>query len=136
MIDHVSVAVANLAVSAEFYDRVLRPLGLKRMTERESTIGFGRKYPEFWLNARPGMAMIPEDTGNHVCLRAPTTEAVVSVYQSAIALGGRGDGEPGQRQATMTTYFGAFIRDLDGNKIEVVTFPREGDVREPIPISS
>ena len=125
MIDHVSVAVVNLTASAAFYERVLAPLGFKRIEERENTIGFGKKYPEFWLNARPGMAPVPEDTGSHVCLRAPTEEAVALFYESAIALGGRGDGEPGVRQAAVTTYFGAFIRDLDGNKIEAITFPRD-----------
>lgn len=125
MIDHVSVAVADLAASTAFYDRVLEPLGLKRMAERENTIGYGKRYPEFWLNARPGMAVVSDNTGSHVCLRAPTKAAVTSFYESAVALGGRGDGEPGERQAAVTTYFGAFIRDPDGNKIEAVTFPRE-----------
>ncbi len=49
---------------------------------------------------------------------------VKAFYETAIACGGRGDGEPGERQAAVTTYFGAFIRDLDGNKIEAVTFWR------------
>lgn len=125
MIDHVSVAVANLADSAAFYDRVLEPLGLKRMVERERTIGFGKRYPEFWLNTRPNMAPVPDDTGNHTCLRAPSEQAVTAFHDAALALGGRSDGAPGARQAAMTSYFGAFIRDLDGNKIEAVTFPRE-----------
>ena len=124
MIDHVSVAVSELAASAAFYEMVLKPLGLVRIAEREGTIGFGKKYPEFWLNARPEMGTSPDDTGSHICLRAPTREAVAIFYERAIALGGRGDGEPGDRKATVTTYFGAFIRDLDGNKIEAVTFPR------------
>jgi catechol 2,3-dioxygenase-like lactoylglutathione lyase family enzyme len=124
MIDHVSVAVSDLAASATFYDKVLEPLGLVRIAERDGTVGYGKKYPEFWLNARPGIGAVPDDTGIHVCLRAPTQEAVVAFYETATALGGRGDGEPGDRQATVTTYFGAFIRDLDGNKIEAVTFPR------------
>ena len=124
MIDHVSIAVANLSASAAFYERVLAPLGLRRLVEREATIGFGKAYPEFWLNARPGIASVPDDTGSHVCLRAASEEAVVAFYETAIDLGGRGDGEPGERQAAVTTYFGAFIRDLDGNKVEAVTFPR------------
>jgi hypothetical protein len=66
MIDHVSVAVSNLAASAAFHDRVLEPLGLSRMTERDLTIGFGKRYPEFWLNSRPRMAMVRGDTGDHV----------------------------------------------------------------------
>ena len=70
------------------------------------------------------MAMVRGDTGDHVCIRGPTNEAVKAFYETAIACGGRGDGEPGERQAAVTTYFGALIRDLDGNKIEAVTFWR------------
>ena len=124
MIDHISIAVTNLKTSAAFYDQVLEPLGLARLVERDNTIGFGKKYPEFWLNARPAMAPVDDDTGNHVCLRAPAKEAVIRFYELASELGGRGDGAPGDRQATMTTYFAAFIRDPDGNKIEAVAFPR------------
>ncbi len=124
MIDHVSVAVSDLAASARFYEKVLAPLGLTRLVEREKTIGFGKRYPEFWLNARPDMAPMPADTGTHICLRAASKEAVTAFHETALSLGGRDDGAPGDRQATMTTYFGAFIKDPDGNKIEAVTFPR------------
>ena len=127
MIDHISIAVSNLSKSAEFYERVLEPLGLRRMVDRENTIGFGKKYPEFWINARAHNPSIPDDTGSHVCLRAPTEEAVTSFHRRALDRGGRSDGKPGERQAAMTTYFGAFIRDLDGNKVEAVTFPRQAN---------
>jgi len=123
MIDHVSIAVCDLAKSAAFYEQVLAPLGHTRMAERERTIGFGRKYPEFWLNARPDMAPVAEDSGVHICLRAPSADAVREFHAAALAAGGKCDGAPGDRQATMTTYFGAFIRDPDGNRIEAVTFP-------------
>ncbi len=123
MIDHVSVAVRDLAASASFYDAVLAPLGLTRVVTRPNTVGFGKKYPEFWLNARPQMGPVAEDTGIHICLRTRSEENVRAFYNAAIALGGRDDGAPGPRQAAMTVYFGAFIRDLDGNKIEAVTFP-------------
>ena len=124
MIDHISIAVSDLAASASFYEQVLAPLGLTRLVEREKTIGFGKRYPEFWLNARPEMAPVPEDTGTHVCLRAASKEAVTEFHETALSLGGRDEGAPGDRQAAMTTYFGAFIKDADGNKIEAVTFPR------------
>ena len=124
MIDHVSIAVSSLARSAAFYDRVLAPLGLVRLAERERTIGFGKKYPEFWLNLREGMAEVEEGTGIHICLRASSKDAVDAFHAAALEGGGRCDGAPGERQATVTVYYGAFIRDPDGNKIEAVTFPR------------
>src|SRR5690348_14347069 len=51
MIDHVSIAVSNLAASATLYARVLEPLGLVPLVRRDGTIGFGKRYPEFWLNS-------------------------------------------------------------------------------------
>jgi catechol 2,3-dioxygenase-like lactoylglutathione lyase family enzyme len=124
MIDHISIAVSRLAESAEFYEKILAPIGLQRLISRPETIGFGKSYPEFWLNARPDMAPVAAGTGNHVCLRAPNIEAVSAFHDTALANGGRSDGQPGIRQAAMTSYFGAFVLDPDGNKIEAVTFPK------------
>ena len=125
MIDHVSIAVSDLAASADFYNAVLAPLGLTKLVDRAPvTIGFGRKYPEFWLNAREGLKPQPETTGIHICLRAPSEVAVREFFDAAIARGVKSAGDPGPRQAAFTTYFGAFIFDDDGNKIEAVHFPR------------
>ncbi|WP_306120865.1 MULTISPECIES: VOC family protein [unclassified Roseitalea] len=124
MIDHVSIAVLDLVRSGAFYDQVLAPLGLDRLVTREATVGYGKRYPEFWLNARPGMTPIDETTGSHVCLRAPTKDAVIAFHRAALEHGGSCGGAPGEREAAVTTYFGAFIHDLDGNKNEAVTFPR------------
>jgi catechol 2,3-dioxygenase-like lactoylglutathione lyase family enzyme len=125
MIDHVSLAVADLARSTAFYEQVLAPLGLTKLVAREdASTGFGKRYPEFWLNARPGLAPGPETTGTHVCLRAPSEDAVRRFHATALVLGGTDAGTPGPRQAAFTTYFGAFILDPDGNKIEAVNFPR------------
>lgn len=122
MIDHVSIPVADLAASAAFYDRVLEPLGLRRLAERPATIGYGKRYPEFWLNLRAGMTPL-SDSGHHVCLRCRSQAAVDAFHAAALARGGRSAGEPGPRQAEMTPYYGAFVLDPDGNKIEAVTFP-------------
>jgi catechol 2,3-dioxygenase-like lactoylglutathione lyase family enzyme len=126
MIDHVSIAVRDLAASAFLYDRVLAPLGLARLVERPATVGFGKRYPEFWLNLRVGLAPVPAETGSHVCLRAPDEDAVRAFHAAARQGGGTTAGGPGPRQGAQTTYYGAFICDLDGNKIEAVFFPRTG----------
>src|SRR5215467_11086793 len=115
MIDHVSVAVSDLARSAAFYEAVLGALGLAKVVDLSPrTVGFGKKYPEFWVNAREGLAPQPETTGIHICLRAPSEEAVRQFHAAALARGGATAGDPGPRQAAFTTYFGAFIFDLDG----------------------
>ena len=123
MIDHVSLAVRDLAASAAFYERLLAPLGYRKLVERPATVGFGKKYPELWLNVRADMAPAPSNPGAHVALRAASEDAVRAFHAAALAGGGASDGEPGPRQAAMTTYFGAFILDPDGNKLEAVSFP-------------
>ena len=122
MIDHISIAVSDLQASAAFYEAVLAPLGLMRLVERPATIGFGKRYAEFWLNARPGMQPVADGTGVHICLRARTKEAVQAFHAAALANGGRCDSAPGMRDASTAPYYAAFILDPDGNKIEAATF--------------
>ncbi len=124
MIDHISIAVRDLDDSAAFYVAILAPLDLTRLVDRPTQVGFGKRYPELWLNARPAMAPIAADIGAHIALRAPSADAVTTFHAAALAAGGTCDGAPGPRAAAMTTYFGAFIRDPDGNRIEAVHFPR------------
>jgi catechol 2,3-dioxygenase-like lactoylglutathione lyase family enzyme len=127
MIDHVSIAVRDLAAGAAFYEGVLATVGYARLVDRPHTVGFGKKYPEFWLNHRPGMVPIAPDTGVHVCLRVPSTAAVDAFHAAALRAGGACDGPPGFRAASTQDYYAAFIRDADGNKIEAVTFVRDKD---------
>ncbi|MEQ8585202.1 MAG: VOC family protein [Thalassobaculaceae bacterium] len=124
MIDHVSIPVSDLKLAAAFWERVLAPLGLTRIADRARTVGFGKTYPEFWLNQRDGLAPARDDSGSHVCLRAPDRAAVDAFHAAALDQGGRSDGAPGERRGEVTVYYGAFIRDPDGNKVEAVTFPR------------
>ena len=65
----------------------------------------------------------PIRAGTSPCARA-SEEAVRAFHAAALAGGGRCAGEPGPRQAAMTTYFGAFILDPDGNKLEALSFPK------------
>jgi catechol 2,3-dioxygenase-like lactoylglutathione lyase family enzyme len=122
MIDHVSVGVRDLERAARFYQRALAPLGLVRLVTRPATIGFGKTYPEFWINLRPDMAPVPPDSGAHICLRAKSTEEVDAFYAAALEAGGRSDGAPRLRPHDRVRYYAAFILDPDGNRIEAVTF--------------
>ena len=124
MIDHVSVAVCDLTRSAAFYEAVLAPLGLARLVTREAAVGFGKSYPEVWINLRESLPSVPQSTGVHICLRTRDEHSVRAFHEAALSHGGADAGEPGPRQAALTTYFGAFIFDPDGNKVEAVTFPR------------
>ena len=122
MIDHVSIAVRDLARATAFYEAVLTRIGFAKLEVRAKTVGFGKRYSEFWLNHRPEMFAVPDDNGAHVCLRAPTTAAVDAFHAAALAAGGASDGGPGLRPHHGDGYYAAFIRDPDGNRIEAVTF--------------
>ncbi|NPU68375.1 VOC family protein [Bradyrhizobium sp. 83012] len=125
MIDHVSVGVSDLARSARFYELALAPLGMTRLIERPATIGFGKTYPELWINLRPAMARVPADTGSHLCLRAKGAAEVDTFHAAALEAGGISDGAPGLRPHDRVRYYAAFVLDPDGNRIEAVTFPNE-----------
>ena len=123
MIDHISVGVADLERAARFYEATLAPLGLTRLVTRPATIGFGKTYPEFWINLRAGMARVPPESGRHICLRAKATGEVDAFHAAALTSGGRSDGAPGLRPHDRVKYYAAFVVDPDGNRIEAVTFP-------------
>jgi catechol 2,3-dioxygenase-like lactoylglutathione lyase family enzyme len=125
MIDHVSVGVSDLERSARFYELALAPLGLSRLVARPATIGFGKKYPEFWINLRAGMTPVAPESGVHVCLRAKSPAAVDAFHAAALNAGGGSDGVPGLRPHDRVRYYAAFVIDPDGNRIEAVTFPAD-----------
>ena len=122
MIDHVSVAVRDLAAATRFYEAVLATLGFAKLEARPATVGFGKQYPEFWINLRVDLAPTPGNSGAHVCFRARSPELVDAFHQAALAAGGRSDGAPGLRPQHGEGYYAAFVRDPDGNRIEAVTF--------------
>jgi catechol 2,3-dioxygenase-like lactoylglutathione lyase family enzyme len=125
MIDHISIPVRDLKASARFYEALLAPLGMKRVVDRPKTVGFGKTYPEFWLNERAKLEPLPADLGAHIALRAPTIEAVDAFHAAALAAGAHSDGTPGMRHEYSPHYYAAFVRDWDGNRVEAVTFLRD-----------
>jgi catechol 2,3-dioxygenase-like lactoylglutathione lyase family enzyme len=122
VIDHVSVPVRDLGKAARFYAAVLGTLGFTQLETRPATVGFGKKYPEFWINLRDGLQKAPCDSGAHICFRARSSEAVDAFHAAALNAGGSCDGAPGLRQQHGEGYYAAFLRDLDGNRVEAVTF--------------
>ena len=125
MIDHISVGVSDLERSVRFYEATLAPLGLSRLVTRPATIGFGKNYPEFWINLRAGKVPVAHESGIHICLRAKATADVDAFHAAALATGGRSDGAPGLRPHDRVRYYAAFVIDPDGNRIEAVMFPAE-----------
>ncbi len=124
MIDHVSIAVRDLAASAAFYEAVLAPLGYAKLVVRERMIGFGKTHSEIWINLRENLPPAAADVGAHVAFRARDVAAVEAFHAAALAYGGTDDGAPGRRPygAGPNVYYAAFVRDPDGARIEAVTF--------------
>jgi catechol 2,3-dioxygenase-like lactoylglutathione lyase family enzyme len=124
MIDHVSLAVGNLERSVAFYERVFATLGMTRVVTRPAMVGFGKAYPEVWINLRSGMTPLSPDNGVHLCLRAKTTEEVDAFHAAALAAGGVSESAPLLRPHDRVRYYATFVADPDGNRLEVVTFPQ------------
>jgi catechol 2,3-dioxygenase-like lactoylglutathione lyase family enzyme len=121
MLHHVSIGVADVARAAQFYDRVLKELGYKRVFEvLPYGIGYGDKEPSFWVQLPHDQRPAAVGNGAHVAFNATSEEMIRAFHRAALDAGGSDDGAPGPRPDYGPDYFGAFVRDLDGNKIEAV----------------
>jgi catechol 2,3-dioxygenase-like lactoylglutathione lyase family enzyme len=118
MIDHVGVNVSDYDRSRGFYERALAPLGYQLLMEpAPGHCGFGRdRKPDFWISSERE----PTTANVHVALAAPDRATVDAFHGAALEAGGTDNGEPGVREHYHPTYYGAFVRDPDGNNIEVV----------------
>src|ERR671933_150171 len=118
MLDHVSIQCADVAASAAFYDAVLAPLGGRRILDFGEVIGFGTPpKPDFWMG--------PRHTGEgfreaHLAFAAPDRAAVRAFFAAAVARGAEVLHEPAVWAEYHAAYYGAFVRDPDGNNVEAV----------------
>jgi catechol 2,3-dioxygenase-like lactoylglutathione lyase family enzyme len=134
MLHHVSVGVRDVAKSAAFYDKVLKALGYKRVMEvLPYGIGYGDKHPEFWVQLPADQKAASVGNGVHISFAAPSKAAVKAFHAAAMANGGKDEGGPGPRPDYGPDYYGAFCRDVDGNKIEavVVNMPTTAKAAKP-----
>lgn len=127
LLSHVSVGVADVGRAATFYDAVLAPLGARRILEEGGhAIAYGRQFPEFWVQ-RPhdGGAPVPGN-GAHFSFLARSRAEVNAFHAAGLTAGGQCDGPPGTRPHSGPEYYGAFLRDPDGNKIEAMVWQAAG----------
>ena len=124
-ISHVSLGTNDFTRAREFYRRALSVLGCKVFMEHPSAVAFGKAYPEFWI-ATPFDGK-PASTGNgvHVGFTAASKAEVDGFFREAIAAGGTAEGDPGHRHEYGEPYYGCFVRDPDGNKIEATFWDYE-----------
>jgi catechol 2,3-dioxygenase-like lactoylglutathione lyase family enzyme len=123
VLDHLAIQCADLDASAAFYDAVLAPLGGERVMDFGNVIGYGRaERPTFWLG--------PLTTGEpnrevHIAFQAPDRAAVRAFFAVATSAGAPVLHEPRVWPEYHPTYYGAFVRDPDGNNVEAVCHREE-----------
>lgn len=117
MIDHLGINVADIAASARFYDAVLGTLGHRRLMDFGVAIGYGTQQPQFWLSTFEGVGANREV---HLAFAARDVEHVHAFYEAALSHGASSLHEPRLWPEYHPGYFGAFVRDLDGNNLEAV----------------
>lgn len=123
MLDHISIPVSDVERAAQFYDAVLATIGLRRRKERPGAIGYGpatQAAPVFWILREQGEGTASSGVGLHVSFQVPDRSSVNGFYDTALRCGGRDAGEPGLRPQYTMPFYGGFVLDLDGFKIEAV----------------
>lgn len=122
MFDHTGLSVSDFDAARRFYDAALAPLSIKWLmtvppehTGGVKVGGYGVDRPQFWLHE--GEAQRPTV---HVAFAAANRAAVDAFHAAAMAAGGTDNGKPGLRPHYHPHYYGAFVRDPDGNNIEAV----------------
>ncbi len=124
MLHHVSIGVADVERAARFYDSVLSKLGFKRVMEiTPYGIAYGLQMPQFWVQMPHDQNGPSSGNGTHIAFSASSKSAVNAFHAAAVSAGGKDEGAPGPRPEYTAAYYGAFVRDLDGNKIEAVYLP-------------
>lgn len=121
MFSHVTVGTNDLGKAGKFYDAVLNTLGKSRGLEGDTFISYGarlggRFFVMIPYNRQPAIV----GNGVHAAFRAESRKAVDAFHSAALANGGSDEGTPGMRPHYHEHYYGAYVRDPDGNKLQAV----------------
>ena len=130
VISHVSIGSNRYDEAVSFYDQVLPTLGCKRIMEHPGAVAWGKMFPEFWVQRPIDGKEASVGNGTHFGFLAWTKEQVDAFHAAALAAGGSCDGPPGPRPEYGAPYYGAFVRDLDGHKIEAAYWDQELAIEE------
>ncbi len=125
IISHVSIGTNDFDKARAFYDAVMPSVGAKVHMEHPGAIAYGRQFPEFWLCVPHDGKPASIGNGFHMGFIADNKQQVHAFYDAAIAAGATCDGPPGPRPLYGEPYYGCFVRDLDGHKIEAAFWDEE-----------
>ena len=121
MLSHVTIGSSDPNKASEFYDQVLKTLGIEVLFNVEGAVAYGEAAgpKTFLLKPFDGCPPSPSN-GGHVAYLAKTRAQVNAFYQSALQAGGTDEGAPGLRPQYHPYYYAAYVRDPEGNKIQAV----------------
>ena len=125
VLSHVSLGTNDFERATAFYDKVLEALAIGRIMEHPGAVAYGRMFPEFWVQKPMNDAPASAGNGTHFAFAALSKEAVDRFHTLAIEAGGTDEGAPGPRPHYGEPYYGAFVRDPDGHKIEAAFWDDE-----------
>lgn len=118
IISHVSIGVVDFEKAIGFYDSVLGSIGIRKIMSHPDAAAYGREFPEFWVQIPADGKPASVGNGTHFGFIARTKDEVHAFWETAVANGAQPDGEPGPRPHYGEPYYGCFVRDFDGHKIE------------------
>lgn len=118
ILSHVSIGTNDFERAARFYDAVLPTVGCKRIMEHAGAVAYGKVYPEFWVNTPINDRAASAGNGFHIAFIASSKREVDEFHRAAVEAGGTDEGAPGARPEYGAPYYGCFVRDPDGHKIE------------------
>jgi catechol 2,3-dioxygenase-like lactoylglutathione lyase family enzyme len=118
ILSHVSISTNDFARALRFYDAVVAAIGGRRIMEHPGAVAYGRAYPEFWVHEPYDGATATVGNGTHFAFAAASKAEVDAFHAAGIAAGATDDGKPGPRPDYGEPYYGCFLRDPDGHKIE------------------
>jgi catechol 2,3-dioxygenase-like lactoylglutathione lyase family enzyme len=137
MFSHITVGCRDLQKSTAFYDAVLSPLGLEQRHVSPDGgplsacwIDPHRPLPMFYVYMPFNRAPATAGNGSMLAFLASSQDAVDEAHAAGLMMGGADEGSPGPRPHYGTGYYGAYLRDPDGNKIHIVY---RGDLFESLP---
>lgn len=124
LLDHVSISVHSLEGCVNFYDAIMQALGCEKVYQTSTSLGYGVRCKageeDHTCLAIYESEVSNTDDARHWCFKASSQEAVIHFYKNGLENGGRCNGKPSIREHYHENYFGAFLFDPSGNRVEAV----------------
>jgi catechol 2,3-dioxygenase-like lactoylglutathione lyase family enzyme len=125
ILPHVSIGTNDFDRAAVFYDKVMPALGCRRIEEHPGAVAYGKEFPEFWVQVPVNGHPATIGNGIHISFVADSKDTVNAFHAAALEAGAVNEAEPGRKPHYGPAYYGCFVRDPDGHKVEVMYWDAE-----------